>query len=177
MRRDFEKLLTTIEAVALLRQHQRQRDQQGRVVATFADYQTARWMLEEIFTTSVNEGLSTAIRETVEQVKELVKNGAMSVSETDLVGALGLAKSTVNYRVRRAIRGGWLVNNSTKKGAPAELVLGSTLPDANPLPTVERLLDALVVSEYSENLSNTRTPVNEMQVRQHLPESWTFRGP
>jgi hypothetical protein len=76
----------------------------------------------------------------VERVKEMLNNGAMSVSETDLTNALGLAKSTVNYRVRRAIRGGWLVNNSTKKGAPAELVLGSTLPDANPLPTVESLL-------------------------------------
>jgi hypothetical protein len=161
MRRDFEKLLTTIEAIALLRQHQRQRDPQRRVVATFADYQTARWLLEEIFTTSVNEGLGTAIRETVERVKEMLQNGAVSVSETDLVNALGLAKSTVNYRVRRAIRGGWLVNNSTKKGAPAELVLGSTLPDANPLPSVESLLDALVALKYPENHSNTRTLVSE----------------
>jgi hypothetical protein len=148
MRRDFEQLLTTIEAIALLRQHQRQRDPQGRIVATFGDYQTARWLLEEIFTSSVNEGLTPAIRETVERVMEMLMTGVMSVSETALVSALDLAKSTVSYRVRRAIRGGWLVNNSTMKGAPAELVLGSALPDTNPLPTVESLLDTLVDPEY-----------------------------
>jgi hypothetical protein len=156
MRRDFDRLLSVIEAIALLRQFQRERDQQERIVATLEDYQTARWLLEDIFSASVNDGLTPAVRETVQTVEELLKISGPTVSESQLVKQLGLAKSTIHYRVRRAIHGGWLVNASTQRGAPAQLMLGTPLPDDNPLPSVE-ILEKYV--KEAEKHSNIRTPL------------------
>jgi hypothetical protein len=50
-----------------------------------------------------------------------------SNSETDiaaqLIDRLKLAKSTVSYRVKSAISGGWLINLETRRGYPARLAL------------------------------------------------------
>ena len=71
MRRDFSQLLTVIKTIALLRQRQRMKDDHGRIVATLEDYEKARWLLEEVFATTISEGASPAVRETVEAVAEL----------------------------------------------------------------------------------------------------------
>ncbi len=154
MRRDFHQLLTVIQAVALLHQRQRERDSQGRIVASLDDYAQARWLLEEVFTTTVHEGLTPAVRETVEVVTRLSVDGS-PVTEQELARELGLAKSTIHYRVQRALKGGWLVNQTAQKGAPAQLVVGAPLPDGCPLPKLEGLL---VCVEDPQSDSNPRTP-------------------
>jgi hypothetical protein len=143
MRRDFPQLLTVIQTIALLHQQLRERDDQGRIIATLRDYAEARWLLEEVFTVTVHEGLTPAIRETVEAVARLATSGT-PVSEQQLVQDLGLAKATIHYRVQRALQGGWLINQSTQKGMPAQLVLGAPLPDGCPLPLPEELLVCVV---------------------------------
>ena len=70
MRRDFRQLLTCIEASALLHQLQRSTTSDGRVVAAVEDYAVARRLLAPIFNTIVADGVTTAIRETVEAVGE-----------------------------------------------------------------------------------------------------------
>jgi hypothetical protein len=55
--------------------------------------------------------------------------------------------------VGQALKGGWLVNHTTVKNAPAQLVLGEPLPDGNRLPYP----DELVCVENPENESNLRT--------------------
>jgi hypothetical protein len=47
------------------------------------------------------------------------------VSEAQLIDRLKLAKSTVSYRVKSAISGGWLINLETRRGYPARLALTS----------------------------------------------------
>src|SRR5262245_61420984 len=49
MRRAFPQLLTAIETFALLRQCQRARDAEGRVVATLDDYAEAKLLLDPVF--------------------------------------------------------------------------------------------------------------------------------
>jgi len=105
MRRDFGQLLTVIRTIAILHQRQRDRDHRGYIVATPNDYRQARWLLEEVFMTTVQEGITPAVRETVEAVARLSVDG-WPVSEQQLAEDLGLAKSTISYRVRRAIAGG-----------------------------------------------------------------------
>ena len=62
------------------------------------------------------------------------------VTEADLVRKLSLSKSTISYRVRQAVRGGWLCNHEQRKGYPARLVRGAPLPeDSSPLPTREEV--------------------------------------
>jgi hypothetical protein len=59
---------------------------------------------------------------------------------TGLQTKLGIAKSTVSWRVQRALKGGWLKNLEVRRGHQARLVLGEPMPDAaSALPTVERV--------------------------------------
>jgi hypothetical protein len=161
MRRDYQQLLTVIQTLAMLHQRQRVRDRDGRIIASIDDYKEASWLLEDVFSATVSGGMTPAIRETVEAVGRLSSNGG-PVTQSQLISELDLGKSTVSYRVGRALKGGWLVNHTTAKGAPSQLVLGEPLPDGNPLPDP----DELVCVEYPENHSNLRTvPENVLDAR------------
>ena len=77
-----------------------------------------------------------------------------SVLEKDIVQHLGLSKSTINYRVRRALKAGFLVNLAIQKGSPARLILGAPLPEGCPLPNSEDLFGC---AESPGSPSNLRT--------------------
>src|SRR5262249_37520518 len=110
----------------------------GWVIATLDDYKLARELLAPIFDMIVSEGITPAVRATVKAVKE-----AEEVTEADLAQRLILAKSTVTYRVKRALRGGWLINKETRRGHPAKLSRGTPLPEQqSALPTMEQLKEA-----------------------------------
>jgi hypothetical protein len=49
LRRDFRLLLSLIEAHALLHRERRDRDEQGRIVATRDDYATVRELVADLF--------------------------------------------------------------------------------------------------------------------------------
>ncbi|MBM3943369.1 MAG: hypothetical protein FJ316_10705 [SAR202 cluster bacterium] len=159
MRRDFPQLLTVVQAMALLHQRERERDPQGRIVAALEDYAHARWLLEEVFTTTVHEGVTPAIRETVAAVAHLSSDGS-PVTEQQLVQELGLAASTIHYRVRRALRGGWLVNQvASQRGVAAQLLPGAALPEGCPLPSVAELVAAVrVIAHGIPSNSSNSTP-------------------
>ena len=135
MRRDFKQLLAAIKTIALLNQHQRNRDAMGRIIAQLEDYAWARTLLLAAFKSVTGGGVTEAIRQTVMAVPE-----SREVTETALARKLGLSKSTTSYRVRQAIRGGWLCNHEQRRGHPARLVRGAPLPeDSSPLPTREEV--------------------------------------
>ena len=136
MRRDFRQLLTTIQTVAFLYQCQRQRTAEGWVEATIEDYLIARELLEPVFDAAVAEAVTPVVRATVEAV-----NSGEEISETTLAQRLKLSKSTVSYRVGRALDGGWLLNREIRKGHAARLALGADLPDmVSTLPTEAQIL-------------------------------------
>jgi DNA-binding MarR family transcriptional regulator len=72
LRRDFKRLLTLVQAVALLYQRQRERDSQGRLLATLDDYRMAHELAAGPFAESARElspqalKLARAIREVYE---------------------------------------------------------------------------------------------------------------
>jgi hypothetical protein len=107
-----------------LHQCQRQKSPEGAILATLEDYQHARELLLPIFDSIVAEGVTPAIRQTVEAI-----TGDEHISEAMLAQRLKLSKSTVHYRVSRALAGGWLVNHEMRKGYPASLGRGAPLPD------------------------------------------------
>ena len=123
MRRDFRQLLTGVQAVALLHQCQRERTADGAIVATFSDYERARELLAPLFAVLVAEGVTPAVRETVEAVKP-----EEEITEAKLAERLKVSRSTAHYRVGRALTGGWLINHETRRGAPARLARGAELP-------------------------------------------------
>ena len=135
MRRDFPKLLTTIKVVAFISQVKRTKDDKGRVVASLADYEAARELLAPVYDVIVADGVTTAVRETVEAIGEY-----QEVSLPELMTRLNLKKTAAWARVNRAIRGGYLSNIEDKKGRPARLQRGLPLPEKQTaLPSVAAL--------------------------------------
>ena len=106
-----------------------------------------------MFATTVTGGLSPAIKETVQAVNDLYRPGN-PVSIQQLSEHLKLAKSTVSYRVTRAVNGGWLVNKTSKPGISAQLEPGVSIPNNTFLPKLDDMLCVIT----SGNPSNTRTP-------------------
>src|SRR3989344_9541064 len=157
MRRDFLQLLTCIQAIALMYQCQRKRTSDGWVLAIFDDYTEARNLLANLFDAIASEGLTTAIRQTVEIV---ATHG--EINQTELAKVLGLAASTVSWRVRRAIKTGWLVRTSER---PIRLIVGTPLPDATTsLPTTEQLKAAFEDSSLLEENETPPPPTKESNV-------------
>ena len=156
MNRDFRQLLTVIQAVALLHQRQRERDNRGRIIATLADYAIARDVLDEVFTATSSGGVTPAMRQTVEAVEELYQDG-VPVGIPALAEHLGLGKDTVRWRVRAALRGDFLVNEETRKGRPSRLKPGTVLPDdRSALPACDALLS--MCTDSPESTSRLRDP-------------------
>lgn len=162
MRRDFNQLLTCIESIALLHQCQRDRTEDGWIGATIEhDYTIARELLAPVFDTVAAEGLTPAIRETVEAIKE-----GEEISEVELRQRLPLSKSTIAYRVKRAIAGGWLVNKETRKGVAAKLARTGPLPEeVSALPSPKALRE---VFERSIVTQTFRAPVPAPAVVDHI---------
>jgi hypothetical protein len=154
--RDFERLLSLIKSVALLRHQHRRQDENGRWVATIEDYRTVYGLVNEMYVGST--GVSREIRAVVKAVEDLLKErqaaptqqrpGGATAYETLLERQLGVTGADVarrleiypmaaSRRIRAALDGGWLVNHS--EGKRQALTLGGPLPEVDGLPAPERL--------------------------------------
>ncbi len=131
-RRDFTQLLTLIQAHALLFQRQRERDEHGRVIADARDYRAVYELAGHIFGAIAAEGVTPAVRQTVEAVGGLVAALGEPVTVLKVAERLKLDKSAASRRVKAALRGGWLVNDEDKRGHPLKLRLGDPLPEDRP---------------------------------------------
>jgi hypothetical protein len=152
MRRDFRQLLTCIQTMALLHQCQRVRRADGSIEASIDDYAMTRDLLTPIFDTIVTDGITEAIRATIAAI-----NVGEEISVAVLAERLKLARSTVHWRVSRAIKRDWLVNSETRKGHPARLSRGVPLPTpTSALPEVER------VRQLFECSSRSRTGISPL---------------
>jgi hypothetical protein len=135
LRRDSAQLLSCIQAVALLHQRHRRRTAAGEIVASYDDYGDARELLSSVFDAISSEGVSDVVRQTVEAFgpEEVMTQAA-------LAARLRLSKSTIGYRVNKALADGWLVNHEEKPHRPKKLARGALLPEERPsLPTPEEV--------------------------------------
>jgi hypothetical protein len=150
IRRDFRQLLALIEVHALLHAEQRARTPEGWLQADIEhDYAGARRLLEPIFEMIASEGLTVAIRQTIEAVKET--DDMLGVSVAELCRRLGLSRTTVNWRVRKALSGGWLVNVAAPGTRALLVARGAPLPSQRTaLPTCEELADPKAAARASE---------------------------
>jgi hypothetical protein len=129
LRRDFGAVLNLIRAHAILHQGTRQRDSQGRVLATLDDYAVVYDLVIDIIAQGVQATVSAAIRETVAAVKELDTPVDPGIKIPTIAKALGIDRSAVSRRVRVAIEDGYLVNLEERRGRPARITLGDPLPE------------------------------------------------
>src|SRR5437899_1631188 len=133
--RDYSKLLALIKAVTVLRHAHRQRDADGRLIAESADYATVRELVNPMFEATATRA-SERLRETVEAVSALRHSQcpgqqAPPVTATAVARHLGIARSSAQARIRRALDEGWLKNVAAadwRNGTAFDLRLGDVLP-------------------------------------------------
>jgi hypothetical protein len=138
LRRDFGAVLTLIRAHALLHRASRDVDREGRIVATLDDYAAVLDLVEPLIAAGVDATVPATVRETVEMVAALLvgKDDEATVSVTHIAGSLNLDKAPTSRRVRAAIERGYLVNHEDRKGRPARIAIGESMPTDEPiLPT------------------------------------------
>jgi hypothetical protein len=135
-----------IRAHALLHQASRRKDGHGHLVAEIADYAAVRELVAELIAEGAEVAIKPEVRETVRAIEELMAHGREEVKQTDIKRKLKLDKSVVSRRVSVAIDMGLLRNLEDRKGRPARLVLGDSLPEEiELLPEPERLHGCTIV--------------------------------
>jgi hypothetical protein len=146
LRRDVEQALNLVRTHALLHQATRDRDGEGRILATIDDYAA----IHDLVAPSIAEGLrmsaSCAMRETVDAVRRLMdQKGAASVQE--VADVLGVDKSSASRRCAAASEAGYIYNKERSPGRTARYVLDGDLPTDTPvLPSPDSLTQALFVA-------------------------------
>jgi hypothetical protein len=130
LRRDFSVVLSLIMAHAVLHQATRERDGEGRIVATLEDYSRVRELVSGLIAEGVEATVPKAVRETVEVVSRLVSEGEEDwITNRAVAEELRVDKAAASRRVKGAIDRGYLKNLEDRKGHPARLVLGEAMPD------------------------------------------------
>jgi MarR family protein len=140
LRRDFGALLNLIRAHALLHQATRQRDGEGRIIATIEeDYAAVRELVADLVSEGIEATVPESVRETVEAVKRLREaSSGEPVTVAELAREMKLDRSAVSRRVRNAKDRGYLRDLEENLRKPSRLVLGDDLPDdLQILPTPE----------------------------------------
>jgi hypothetical protein len=137
--RDFGALLNLIRAHALLHQATRERDAEGRIVATIEDYAIVRELVADLVSEGIEATVPETVRDTVEAVKRLREaSSGEPVTVVELARELKLDRSAVSCRVRNAKDRGYLRDLEENPRKPSRLVLGDTLPaDVQILPEPE----------------------------------------
>ena len=137
--RDFQRLLSMIKAVAVIRHRLRATDIQGRLVADIADYEFIYNLVGEMYTASVT-GITQGMTDVVTKVRELLASDTVvKITYSVLSKELRVHRDLVKRRVGTAIHNGWLVNRETRKNYQADIVSGDPLPDKQGLPTPDEL--------------------------------------
>jgi transposase-like protein len=130
LRRDFGALLNLIRAHALLHQATRERDGEGRIVATVEDYVAVRVLVADLVSEGVEVTVPATVGETIEAVRRLrddSKDEPVTVAE--LARELKLDRSAISRRVRNAKDRGYLRDLEDNPRKPSRLIPGDDLPD------------------------------------------------
>jgi DNA-binding transcriptional ArsR family regulator len=130
LRRDFGALLNLIRAYAVLHQATRERDAEGRIVATIEDYAAVRELVVDLVGEGVETTVPKTVRETVEAVKRLREgSNGEPVTVAELARKIKLDRSTVSRRARSAKDRGYLRDLEDNQRKPSRLIPGDDLPD------------------------------------------------
>jgi len=143
IRRDFSKLLSLIEACAVLHQAQRSRTTTGALIASLDDYRIVRELLLDSFAAAQQDNVGQDVREAVEAVVRLCKaRDGEAVTAKDIGKEIGRDRHAVNRRLRAALAAGYIVNTNPGERRRASYVPGDELPPPQmALPTPDTLTE------------------------------------
>ena len=185
LRRDFGLVLNLVCAHAVLHQASRERNEEGRIVATVEDYAAVRALVADLIAEGVEATVPATVRETVTVVQNLIaplKDGA-SLAESvradlertasigEVAGRLKLDRTAAWRRVRVAIERGYLKNLEDKRGRPAKIALAESLPDdVAILPMPEDLVGCCAVAGEPVEIGTLSPPATNTE------SSWLLRS-
>jgi hypothetical protein len=127
LRRDARVLLSLIQTHAIVHQRHRERDSEGRIVATLEDYGVVRELVEEIFLDAAEGAVPKEVREVVTMVDMCEFTYQQTATVQRLARMMKLDKSTVSRRVHKAISMGHLKSVGGRTRVQA-IGLGDPLP-------------------------------------------------
>jgi hypothetical protein len=142
LRRDFVATLCLVRALTILHQASRERDAQGRIVATIGDYDCVRELVSPLIAEGADAGVNPAMRETVETVRRLIEENRNDyVGMKAITDALSVGRSAAYDRVNRALFHGYLIDLADRNQRGKKIALGGGLPgEGGFLPTGEDLV-------------------------------------
>ena len=182
IRRDFGLILNLIKTHAILHQANRERSPEGWIIATVHDYSVIRDLVDDLLAESLETSVSPAIRETVDTVKQLLRESTLRQEELRQEGMaelkrpitqklvadkLGIDRSTVSRRVQQAIGAGYLINCQERPGRPMDLEIAESMPSDRPaLPTaanVQRVMSSCTVARLQGDKGQIQADSEETQ--------------
>lgn len=163
LRRDFSVVLSLIKTHAILHQATRERDPEGRIVATLQDYRRIREVVSGLIAEGVEATVPKIVRETVEVVSTLIQEGDEDwVTNRAVSVELDIDKAAASRRVRAAVDRGYVTNLEDRRGHPARLVIGDPMPeDEEILPSADQLeddRDRCTVDRVSQGIQHPPPP-------------------
>ena len=141
LNRDLPKLYSLISASARMHKLNRERDGEGRIMASLEDYKLVYPLVANILAESVDVTVPDHVRKVVKAVKHLRDTNRLAPNNRQVEAHLGEPRSTVSRWVQHACDLGYLVNQETNSGRPSSLITGYELPEEGGalLPSPEEL--------------------------------------
>ena len=154
VQRDFPKVLSLIQAHALMHSCTRELDAEGQLVATLDDYAVVHRLVADALAEGIEAGVPANVREVIEAVRTLspaedqvtgfAYDSRGSVSQRNIAEHIGRDQSVVSRHVRVAIEQGFLVDGNPGQGREAKIHLGEReLPLGYALPSPEQLAEVI----------------------------------
>ena len=142
LRRDVQTVFSLTGAHAALHLESRERDDDGYVIATGADYTAARDLVDAILGTNADHAVPIWAQETWDAVPEVAEE---AITYARLGRVLGIGTDAARTRALRLEESGLLTNLETRWKRPAKLIRGDTIPAGQDefLPRFERLHDVV----------------------------------
>lgn len=165
VRRAFGHVTSMIQAIALLHQYQRPRDNAGNMLAQPEDYWLARMLLADVLARSLGHKAPEALRRFVARLKDFT--GEHTVKE--LAQAMNIQERTVREYLDALLQTGLIEQLSPSRGPiPAQWLITADIKlpesDTNPLPSVEAVCDVDEDTLTLPELSADWPPANPTDV-------------
>ncbi len=155
--RDYQRLLSLIKAVTILRHHRREQNDTGRWVATIEDYAAVYDLIGPMFEATVS-GKTETIRRVVTAVTELAAIGGPPITYSAVSRKIGMHPEQVKRAVEVAIAHEWLINDQDRPNKPVRLRVGEPMPETDGLPTPEQVAAAFTGSSRPAPDLHTENP-------------------
>jgi hypothetical protein len=120
MRRYFSSMLSLVCAHALLHRENRERTDDGQIIANLDDYEEVFYVASSLLSEAMDSMVPVRVRETIQVVKYLSSLHMAGVSASAIATALGVERVTAWRRCREAVRSGYLGVERSKGRMPAQ---------------------------------------------------------